>query len=148
MRHTGSGLAIPDFPTMGGYILPRFDSNMLSYVNNWRFEHDLPPVILIQIFIHFIHRLWALAVIIAVCFLNYQIFKSRTGNRRAISTLYWLDIFLFLQLTLGALTVLSQKSPVITSVHVVMGAAALGVCVLLSLRMAPLSMVDLKKLLK
>lgn len=144
MRHTGSGLAIPDFPTMGGSFFPNFDQKMLAGINNWRFEHDLAFVALPQVVIHFIHRLWAFGIVIAACFLNYQSFKNYADNKRVIHTLYWLDILLIFQLCLGALTILSGKNPVITSIHVVTGAAVLGAAVLLTLRAAPLSLKEIK----
>ncbi len=145
MRHTGSGLAIPDFPTMGGKYLPTFDPKMLSYINNWRFDHDLPPVTFIQVGIHLFHRLWALFIVLAVCCLNYKIFKSSSQDKRIFKALCYLDIFLFFQLALGIFTVLSGKAPVITSLHVVTGASTLGICVLMFLRAAPLSLQKMKE---
>ena len=144
MRHTGSGLAIPDFPTMGGSFFPNFDQKMLSRINNWRFDHDLPLVTASQVLIHFIHRLWALLIVITLCFLNYKAFKGYAKNKRIMNTLVWLNILLILQVFLGALTVLSGKLPIITSVHVVTGAAVLGICVLLCLRASPLSLRETK----
>ena len=38
MRHTKSGLAIPDFPTMGGYWIPPFDHTMQARINDRLFE--------------------------------------------------------------------------------------------------------------
>jgi len=38
MRHTQSGLAIPDFPKMGGSWMPLFNDEILATINDWRFE--------------------------------------------------------------------------------------------------------------
>ena len=62
MRHTASGLAIPDFPTMGGQWLPTFSDKMMNNINVILFENDLDLVIRAQSLIHFLHRLGAVAV--------------------------------------------------------------------------------------
>jgi cytochrome c oxidase assembly protein subunit 15 len=139
MRHTQSGLAIYDFPTMGGTIIPTFDQSMLNNINAWRFEHDLPKVTMIQVIIHFIHRFWACIILINLFLLNVVGFKYLPIRHGARKTIHWLDVLVFIQICLGVLTVLTIKSPIITSFHVVTGAATLGMCVLLFLRLAPLT---------
>ena len=64
MRHTGSGLAIPDFPTVGGGWLPIFDSAFMDRINEFMFENDFNMVSLSQVWIHYLHRLGALAVLV------------------------------------------------------------------------------------
>ena len=49
MRHTESGLAIPDFPLSGGYIIPAFNQEMLNTIQSMQFESGLPFVTLNQI---------------------------------------------------------------------------------------------------
>ncbi|OGX38745.1 MAG: hypothetical protein A3D87_00670 [Omnitrophica WOR_2 bacterium RIFCSPHIGHO2_02_FULL_50_17] len=148
MRHTGSGLAIPDFPKMGGYWIPPFHEGMLSRINDWRFGHNLDPVRMGQVVTHFIHRVGALGIAVVLCFLNTFGFKYGIFNKKIFKTLLLLDSLVIVQLALGALTVLTYKSSLITSFHVVTGAAVLGVCVLLFLRTAPLSMNSLKQELR
>ena len=53
MRHTESGLAIPDFPLSGGYIIPTFTQEMLNTIQSMQFESGLPFVTLSQIIIHY-----------------------------------------------------------------------------------------------
>jgi len=48
-----------------------------------------------------------------------------------------LDMLLLLQITLGAFTIWSLKEPLITSIHVVNGAAILGLSMLMVLRILP-----------
>ncbi|MEK9136994.1 MAG: COX15/CtaA family protein, partial [Bacteroidota bacterium] len=62
MRHTRSGLAIPDFPLTYGFLFPAFDPGEISGINEQRLVLDLPPVTLAQIWIHFAHRVGALLV--------------------------------------------------------------------------------------
>ncbi len=147
MRHTGSGLAIPDFPKMGGYWFPPFDKGMLVHINAWRFDHDLPPVVTAQVVIHWIHRSGALVVVLMLGLLTLTGLRWYTKRGKIAQTIIFLDFLVTAQLFLGAWTVLTQKSPRITSLHVVLGAAILGVSVLLSLRTAPLSMKDLRGIL-
>ncbi len=147
MRHTGSGLAIPDFPTMGGYWLPPFNETMLRHINGWRFEHDLPMVSMAQVVIHFVHRLGSLVIASMVIFLNIIARRDRGPDKTIMQTMNMLNILVVGQIALGVATVLSQKSAYITSTHVMTGAATLGVFVLLFLRVAPLSSGDLKKAL-
>lgn len=144
MRHTESGLAIPDFPKMGGYWLPLFNNEMLTTINDWRFDNNFDPVTQMQVFIHFLHRVGALIIVFVFCIVNIIGFRKFYKNRAIRHTLIWLDLFVILQVYLGSMTVLTQKSPQITSYHVVTGAAILGLSVLLFLRVAPLSFKDLK----
>jgi len=139
MRHTQSGLAIPDFPTMGGTFLPFFDQSMLSTINQWRFDMNLEPVTIGQVIIHFIHRIIAAIITALVIFLNYRAFKLRIGDLKILSTLFILDVLILLQLTLGIYTIWSVKQPLITSLHVMTGAAILGISALLTLQSAPVS---------
>jgi cytochrome c oxidase assembly protein subunit 15 len=145
MRHTQAGLAIPDFPKMGGEWLPAFDTTMLSTINVWRFEHNLEYVNMGQVVIHFLHRLGAVIVFVLFSILFFRSFKSlhpfdtiKVTSRR----IYGLII---IQILLGILTVLSEKSAMITSLHVVNGAAILGLSIILLLRLAPLQFHEFKK---
>ena len=114
MRHTDAGLAIPDFPYAFGHVLP---------------PHWDP-----KIAIHFAHRVGALVV---TCFI-----LATTGHvlyhQRSRRELVWPSIVLLcllpLQITLGALTVLTGKHYIINSLHVVTGASVLVTSLILTLR--------------
>ena len=146
MRHTGSGLAIPDFPTMGGSWIPSFDEKMVSRINVWRFMQDLEPVTKIQVLIHFFHRLWALIITIAACILVFTGLKYHSQDKKIRQTIFWLASLIIIQLSLGIMTVLTQKSPVITSLHVVTGAVVLGISVLLCLRASPIQWKEFRRI--
>ncbi len=147
MRHTGSGLAIPDFPTMGGYWFPPFHEAMLAHINDWRFEHDLPAVNISQVVIHFVHRAGALFIIVTVVWLDVVAVRDRITDKTIVRTIWMLNALVAGQLCLGVLTVLSEKSPPVTSTHVMTGAATLGIVVLLVLRAAPLSLEKFKRVI-
>ena len=125
MRHTESGLAIPDFPLMGGTLLPRFDERMLDAVNAARFDLHLPSVALGQVIVHFLHRLGALATLVVLVLANLAM-RRRPAPRRVRQLLVAIDGLVAVQVTLGALTVLTAKSPIVASLHVLIGASLLG----------------------
>jgi len=145
MRHTESGLAIPDFPKMGGAWIPLFNAQMLATINDWRFENNYDPVTQIQIVYHFCHRLGALIITFVFCLLNFVGIRYCPKNKIVCSTLIWIDFFVILQIYLGITTVLTQKAPHVTSLHVVNGAIILGLSVLLFLRVSPLSFKNMKQ---
>ena len=137
MRHTQSGLAIPDFPLSGGYIIPTFNQEMLNTIQSMQFESGLPFVTLSQIIIHYFHRIGALAVAISIGWLTWKIIQSKISNERIYRLAGFLITLLIIQITLGALTIWSVKEPFITSIHVFNGAVILGVSTLLILRVSP-----------
>jgi cytochrome c oxidase assembly protein subunit 15 len=137
MRHTESGLAIPDFPLSGGYIIPTFNQEMLNTIQSMQFESGLPFVTLSQIIIHYFHRIGALAVAISIGWLTWKIIQSKISNERIYRLAGFLITLLIIQITLGAFTIWSVKEPFITSIHVVNGAVILGVSTLLILRVSP-----------
>ena len=137
MRHTASGLAIPDFPTMGGQWLPTFSDKMMNNINVILFENDLDLVIRAQSLIHFLHRLGAVVVSSFLIYF-FVYYRSYFNHDRLSSKIFNLIIFVIaIQVALGVSTVMSQKAPFIASFHVVTGAALLGLSVLLYLNLIP-----------
>jgi heme a synthase len=113
MRHTGAGLAIPDFPLMFGHLWP----------THWD----------AKIAVHFAHRAGALLVAIAVVSTAIAVFtRTRAAELRRPAGL--LMALVVVQITLGALTVLSRRDVWINSVHVVCGALVLTTSLVLTLR--------------
>jgi heme a synthase len=111
MRHTKAGLAIPDFPLSLGRIVPPLDSF---------------PVV-----IAFAHRVGALLVAAAVTLSAVRAFRSgRPGLRKAA---LGLGLLVVAQIALGAMTVLTGKSVLVTTAHVATGALLLGTSVALAI---------------
>ena len=137
MRHTESGLAIPDFPLMGGQLLPRFDDRMLDHVNAARFSLLLEPVSRAQVVIHFLHRLGAAVTGVAVVAANRSVYRSG-GYPAARRLLKWINTGTVLQALLGVLTVLTARIPLVASLHVLLGATLLAVALLFLVRCVPL----------
>ncbi len=137
MRHTGSGLAIPDFPKMGNQWLPRFDKDMWGFINDYRFMKGWERVTRLQIFYHFLHRLGAVAVLLSALWLSWKGKALVKNQPRIITTIWLMDGCVIVQILLGALSIWTDKSPWITSVHVLLGAGILGLAALLVLRSKP-----------
>ena len=74
MRHTSSGLAIPDFPTMGGLWFPSFSEATINNINVDLFDKNLDMVNRWQVVIHFLHRLGALVIFFIFQRIFIQIF--------------------------------------------------------------------------
>ena len=144
MRHTASGLAIPDFPTMGGAWIPTFSDTMINNINVILFDMDIDMVNRYQVIIHFTHRLGALIISGTIGYFLYRHGYLIKKNQIVMKTVRWIIILLLAQLTLGVFTILSEKSPYIASFHVVVGAAFLGLCTLIVLRSHPIRWIDWK----
>ena len=142
MRHTASGLAIPDFPTMGGLWLPNFSDTMVYNINAILFDLDQDMVSRSQVIIHFAHRIGAVLVTAAILYFFYRFISVLNKNKGIQQALWLMTGIVLIQFTLGAITVLSVRAPYIASFHVVTGAALLGVCTLLIMRSAPKRLTD------
>ena len=130
VRHTSSGLAIPDFPKMGGMWIPTFSDNMVNNINVELFDKNLDMVSKWQVVIHFLHRLGAFIITLALTFIIYKFRNMLEKNTIESKILILLSVLLLIQIILGATTVITEKLPFVASFHVVTGAALLGCCAL------------------
>ncbi len=143
LRHTYSGLSIPDFPLTYGQFLPSLSSNDIEQYNQFLIQSGIKrqgdtPVAAYQIIIHFIHRTWAYVVAGIVGLLGYKLMKSSPLPSWCKKTGLVLIITIALQFTLGILTVLTRKEYIITSLHVMIGALVLVTTLLITVAMARL----------
>lgn len=143
MRHTEAGLAIPDFPRMGGQLIPWFDADTVAWINEWRGSHGfvnnqpLEVVTLGQVLIHFAHRVGALVVVAATLACLVRGYGERGELGGVWRILCGTAVVVAVQATLGIVTVLTMKTALITSLHVAMGAVLLALATLLALRAYP-----------
>jgi len=114
MRHTGAGLAIPDFPLMFGRLIP----------DHWN----------AAIAVHFAHRVGALVVTLGIAGTAGYTWSQHRDRREMTRPALVLVVLIAVQVTLGALTVLSRRDPWINSFHVVCGAMVLTTSLVLTLR--------------
>ncbi len=114
MRHTGAGLAIPDFPWMFGHVVP----------DHWNG----------RIALHFTHRVGALIVTLGIVTLSAYVWSHHRGRRELTRPATLIVALVATQVTLGALTVLTRRDVWINSLHVVCGALVLTTSLVLTLR--------------
>ena len=114
MRHTGAGLAIPDFPLA--------------------FGHLLPPEWNAGIAIHFAHRVGALGVAAIVAATAGHLLFHHRERRELTHPALLLAAFVAVQVGLGAWTVLSGRQVAVNTAHVAVGAATFATAVVLALR--------------
>jgi heme a synthase len=128
MRHSDAGLAIPDFPTSYGHVLPPFHLDAAfrqEAIHRFGLELGLNRVTLFQIWIHFAHRIGAVCVTLAVISLAWIIFRRLRGRRELTLPVSILLLLTAIQITLGILTVLLGKPADIASAHVAVGSLVL-----------------------
>jgi cytochrome c oxidase assembly protein subunit 15 len=114
MRHTGGGLAIPDFPLSYGQLIPPFWTTGVA--------------------LHFAHRVGALVVSSLALVAASLIWRTHLG-RPELRRVAWLLVGLVAaQVTLGAFVVLTGKQPVVNTMHVATGALVLATSLVVTLR--------------
>jgi cytochrome c oxidase assembly protein subunit 15 len=114
MRHTGAGLAIPDFPLMFGGVVP----------DHWD----------ARIAVHFAHRVGALVVTLAIVATAAHVWYHHPRRRELTRPAALLVGLVAAQVTLGGLTVLTRRDVWINSLHVVCGALVLTTSLVITLR--------------
>ena len=113
-RHSGAGLAIPDFPLAFGRLVPPFETNLIA--------------------IHYAHRVGALLVSVMVLTLATTVLRHHdaTASVRRLARLA--VALLVAQIALGASIIWTHRSVVPTTTHLVIGAALLATCWATTLR--------------
>ena len=115
MRHSFAGLAIPTFPwsTPEGDLLPAA----------WDF----------RVGIHFVHRLLALALALALPVFVVAVWRDPAAGKRVKRLAATVVALLLLQIGLGIEAVRTFRNPQVTTAHVLVGALTLAATFLLSL---------------
>ncbi len=116
MRHTGAGLAIPDFPLSFGRLLPSAEELSRTGVA-----------------IHFAHRLGALLAAVLLLLAVAAAWKLRDRLPAAARLAEAWGALLFVQLLLGAFSVWTKKAVAVTVAHLAVGGLLFVVGVLLAL---------------
>jgi cytochrome c oxidase assembly protein subunit 15 len=122
MRHSGAGLAIPDFPLSYGTLVPSFTPEALEGFNRTLiYDVDLPRATLGQVGINYAHRVGALLAAAILIALVVQTYRRYRNDNALVGLASVLAFLLVTQIALGAVTVWSRKSVVPTTAHVVVG---------------------------
>ena len=114
MRHTGAGLAIPDFPLAFGRLVPP----------EWSFA----------IAVHFLHRVGAAMTALLTLATVRHLLAHHPARRDLVRPAWLLGQLVLIQIGLGGWTVLSGRAPVLNTAHVATGAMVLGTALVLGLR--------------
>jgi cytochrome c oxidase assembly protein subunit 15 len=131
MRHEHRDLAILDFPTAYGRLIPDVASARLVEINEWRNARALSEVTPFHIWLQMAHRFLALVIaagVIRCLFLARAKELLRTPFARLSDAWF---LLLVSQITLGAWVIWSNKAADIATAHVAIGAImlALGVAI-------------------
>jgi len=112
MRHLGAGLAIPDWPLSFGRLIPGFATK--------------------EIAANFVHRTGGIVVFAFVVLLAVRMLRYASNHPLRVMINLLLTV-VAAQILLGGYVIWSGKEPLITSLHVMMGAATLALSVILML---------------
>ncbi len=134
-RHAEAGLALLDFPTMGGTYLPRLNQQTVASANEVRQAHSLSPVSLYQITLHVLHRMMGMFLLLLAIYLPVAARRASALRFRRHTLL--ISALVFAQFALGAAVILTLRMPYLASLHVMLGAIILAATGLLVLRAAP-----------
>ena len=117
MRHLGAGLAIPTFPQAAS------DGGWMPKVHN------------IFVDLNFTHtRVGAIIVTLLLLHLAASAFRKAAGDIHIQRPAMLLGALILAQFTLGMFVIWHVRPPLLTTLHVVNGAAVLATCVLLTVR--------------
>jgi cytochrome c oxidase assembly protein subunit 15 len=133
MRHSHTGLSIPDFPTVYGGLFPPLDGASIARINEARATTQAaPPITSGLILLQYIHRVWAVFIVAGLISVATGILRNRQipGPARSAAGV-WLALII-VQFVLGAWTIWSNKAADIATSHVFVGALTLMTGVLLS----------------
>ena len=113
MRHTGAGLAIPDFPLAFGRLVPHVWNQGVA--------------------LHYAHRVGAVLVTLAIVAVAGHVFYHHRRRRELVRPASLLLVLVASQVTLGALVVLTGRHEIINSAHLANGALVLVTSLVLTL---------------
>jgi len=111
VRHLKAGLAIPDFPTVFGGVLP--------------------PHFTLEIAVHFAHRVGALTLTVFCIIFSMRIYGRYAEHRDLIALSGGLVSLVSFQIMLGAFVIWIRRPIPMTTLHLVIGALCLALSALL-----------------
>ena len=138
MRHTESRLAIPDFPSAYGQILPPMtESGIQAAIDEMPYEQFDRYYGVGQVGVHFSHRVWALMVVVFFAWFVRGLGAEMKNDRRLTTPMLMMACLLIAQVALGALVIWTGGSGwnnEIATAHQGMGAVLLATATVLAIR--------------
>jgi len=134
IRHQHAPLAIRDFPTAYGTLIPDTSSSALARINDERSHEKIAPVSANQIYLQLVHRAGAVAlllVVITTAFLSVA--RTPLGHWMRSWSLLWVAAILF-QILLGATTIWTNKAADVATSHMALGALLTAFGILFTFR--------------
>lgn len=119
MRHTGAGLAIPDFPLAFGGLVP--------------------PTFTFAIAVHYFHRVGAFTIILLCSGLALYLYRKHQNQLSLITAVGMLLGLLSAQVLLGSMVIWLKRPIPLTTAHLVVGAGLLASSVVFALKVFRLS---------
>jgi cytochrome c oxidase assembly protein subunit 15 len=145
IRHQHAPLAIRDFPTAYGRLIPKTSPEALAEINTARQADKMAPVTAGQINLQLAHRAGAvvlLVIVIVTAILSVS--QTPLGHWLRAWSLLWVGAIL-LQILLGAVTIWSNKAADAATAHMAMGALLTGFAILFTFRLFCASSAPLHK---
>ncbi len=127
MRHAHAGLAIRDFPTAYGRVLPPLDAASLARINDERTEHlGMPATSAAQIVLQMLHRAGAVLIAAAVIAAAGSVWRRREELPAGLQAAGLSGpVLIALQITAGIYTIWTNKAADVATTHVALGALSL-----------------------
>ena len=149
VRHSGSALAIPDFPASYGHVLPPPDQPAVNAaVAQYKATHQAPEAFAPaavggapggysawQVHLHFAHRVGALIVSAFVVWLVLRVWWRFAGERRVLVPATLLGVLLLCQVSLGVMTIWTGELASVATMHQTCGAALIATATWLTIRL-------------
>ena len=135
IRHQHAPLAIRDFPTAYGALIPDTSADAMNRINHERAHDQMAPVSVGQIHLQLTHRAGAvvlLLIVIATAVL--AVMRTPLGHWMRAWSLLWVGAIL-LQILLGAITIWSNKAADVATSHMALGALLTSFGILFTFRL-------------
>jgi cytochrome c oxidase assembly protein subunit 15 len=114
VRHTGAGLAIPDFPLAFGRLIPPMASPLIA--------------------LHFAHRMWGVLIAVVVVLMALHVGRRHRERSGLGAPAVLAVILVVLQIALGGAAVLTRLAVFPATVHLGVGALLMATCLVLAIR--------------
>ena len=117
MRHTGSRLAIPDFPSAYGRLIPPLtEAGIQQATDDVPYEEAIQTYSPAQVGLHFGHRVWAVMVLAIAAWLITRLAVEVGNDPRLAAPMTALVGLLLTQLALGALVIWTAATPTVMTI--------------------------------